>query len=74
MAANLIARAPLKVVRVIGSNLFRIALDELNDALQWERIADLNSITDPFLTGYHELLIPAPLPSPTNGGALGIFS
>lgn len=70
MLAGLLARAPIRVVRVIGGTLFRIALDELGDAEQWDRIADLNGLVDPWLVGYNVLRIPAPLPNLSNGGAL----
>lgn len=72
MAAGLLPRAPVKIVRVIGGTLFRVALDELGDAAQWDRIAELNGLVDPWLSGFVTLQIPAPLPNPTNGGALGI--
>ena len=50
--------APIKIRRTIGGTLFRIALEELGDATQWDRIATLNGLTDPWLTGYFELQIP----------------
>lgn len=50
--------ADMKVVNVAGDNLFRIAAVELGDATQWIRIAELNQITDPILTGVTTLLIP----------------
>ncbi len=59
--ATLVAPAPVRVVRIAGGNLFRVALDELGDATQWDRIADLNGLTDPWLNGSHTLNIPAPL-------------
>ena len=48
----------MKVVTVGGGNLFQIALQELNDATQWNRIAEINGLTDPFLTGITTLTIP----------------
>ena len=50
--------AEMKVITVAGDNLFRIAAVELGDATQWIRIAELNQITDPVLTGVTTLLIP----------------
>ena len=48
----------MKTVTVGGGNLFQIALQELNDATQWNRIAEINGIVDPFLTGITTLTIP----------------
>ena len=41
-----------------GGNLFRIAAEQLADATQWIRIAELNNVSDPMLTGVTTLLIP----------------
>ncbi len=43
---------------VAGGNLFQIAAQQLNDATQWIRIAQLNGLDDPMLTGVVTLLIP----------------
>jgi hypothetical protein len=48
----------LKTITVAGSNLFRIAAEQLNDATQWLRIAQLNGLTDPMLSGVMTLVIP----------------
>jgi hypothetical protein len=48
----------MKTVTVAGDNLFRIAAEQLTDATQWIRIAELNSLSDPFLMGVVTLLIP----------------
>ena len=48
----------LKVITVAGGNLFRIAAEELGDATQWLRIARLNGLNDPMLSGIVSLLIP----------------
>jgi hypothetical protein len=48
----------MKTITVAGGNLFQIASRELNDATQWIRIAQLNGISDPILTGIVTLLIP----------------
>ena len=47
-----------KTITVAGDNLFRIAAVHLGDATQWIRIAELNRISDPMLTGVATLLIP----------------
>lgn len=39
----------VKMLQANGGNLFRIALDNLGSALQWTRIAEANTIIDPFL-------------------------
>jgi nucleoid-associated protein YgaU len=48
----------MRAITVAGDNLFRIAAAELGDATQWIRIAELNQISDPVLTGVVTLLIP----------------
>jgi nucleoid-associated protein YgaU len=48
----------MKIVTVAGDNLFRIAAEQLADATQWIRIAELNNISDPMLSGVTTLLIP----------------
>lgn len=47
-----------KVVTVAGGDLFRIALLRLGDATQWNRIARLNGLSDPVLTGLVTLRLP----------------
>ena len=49
----------MRRITVAGGNLFRIAADELGDATQWVRIARLNKLKDPVLTGVMVLLLPA---------------
>jgi len=48
----------LKTITVAGGNLFRIAAEQLSDATQWLRIAQLNGLTDPMFSGVQTLLIP----------------
>ena len=48
----------MRTVTVAGSNLYRVAANELGDALQWWRIAELNGLSDPQLSGLNTLLIP----------------
>jgi hypothetical protein len=45
-------------VVVSGGNLFRIAAEQLGDGTQWLRIAQLNGICDPMLSGVQLLLLP----------------
>ena len=58
----------MQTLTVVGGNLFRIAAEQLGDATQWIRIAQLNSIADPVLSGVITLLIPDP--DPTAGGGI----
>jgi hypothetical protein len=48
----------LKTITVVGGTLFRIAAEQLGDATQWLRIARLNGLDDPLLSGVLVLLIP----------------
>jgi hypothetical protein len=48
----------MQTITVAGGNLFQIAAQYLGDATQWIRIAELNSIKDPELSGVVTLLIP----------------
>ena len=44
---------------VVGGDLFRIALQQLGDATQWNRIAAANGLNDPVLNGLVTLRVPA---------------
>ncbi len=48
----------MRQVTVAGGDLFRIAAEQLGDATQWIRIAQLNGLSDPMLTGVTTLRIP----------------
>jgi hypothetical protein len=54
-----------------SGNLFAVAAQYLNDATQWNRIATLNGMIDPFFTGPITLTIPPADPASGNGGILG---
>ena len=43
---------------VAGGDLFRLALVHLGDATQWNRIAAVNGLKDPVLTGLLTLRLP----------------
>ena len=58
----------MQALTVVGGNLFRIAAEQLSDATQWIRIAQLNGIADPVLSGVIKLQIPDP--DPTAGGGV----
>lgn len=47
-----------KTVTVAGGDLFRLALIRLGDATQWNRIAKLNGLSDPVLSGLVTLRLP----------------
>jgi hypothetical protein len=57
----------MQTIQVAGGNLFRIAMVYLSDATQWVRIAQLNNISDPMLSGTVTLLIPDQDPSAGGG-------
>jgi len=48
----------MKRVTMAGGNLFRLAMEQLGDATQWLRIAQLNNLSDPMLSGVVTLTIP----------------
>lgn len=54
---------------VAGGDLFRIALQQLGDATQWNRIAAANNINDPVLRGLTTLVLPNV--DATAGGGFG---
>ena len=60
----------MKTRTVIGGDLYRIALQELGTAEQWVRIAKLNGLVDPVLTGVVTLKIP-PVDKNAGGGVYG---
>jgi hypothetical protein len=59
-----------KTIIVVGGNLFRVAAEQLGDATQWNRIAVLNGLYDPFLRGITTLIIPPVDANAGNGGIL----
>ena len=52
----------------VGGNLFRLAAEQLGDATQWIRIAQLNRLSDPILSGVVTLRLP--VADPTAGGGI----
>lgn len=48
----------MRTLTIAGGNLFRIAAEQLGDATQWVRIAQINALLDPILTGLTVLKIP----------------
>jgi nucleoid-associated protein YgaU len=57
----------MRTITVVGGNLFQIAAEELGDATQWIRIAQLNNMSDPLLEGLVTLVIPERDPSAGGG-------
>ena len=48
----------MQTIQVAGGNLYRVAAQYLGDATQWIRIAQLNSLSDPMLSGVVALRLP----------------
>lgn len=63
----------IQKITVVGGNLFQLAARYLGDATQWNRIATLNGLTDPFLTTGSPITLELPPvnSSAGNGGILG---
>jgi nucleoid-associated protein YgaU len=59
----------MQTIQVAGGNLYHIAAQYLGDATQWIRIAQLNNISDPMLSGTVTLRIP-PVDSSAGGGVV----
>ena len=57
----------MKTITVGGGNLYRIALEQLGSAEQWNRIAEANGLIDPVLTGIVTLTIPDIDPNASGG-------
>jgi L-ascorbate metabolism protein UlaG (beta-lactamase superfamily) len=55
------------IITVVGGDLFHIAAQQLGDAAQWIRIAQLNGLSDPFLSGVTTLQLPAQDPAAGGG-------
>jgi hypothetical protein len=58
----------MRYITIISGNLFRVAAQQLGDATQWIRIAQLNGISDPRINGITTLLIPDR--NPDGGGGV----
>ena len=48
----------MRSLTTAGGTLFHLAADELGDATQWIRIAQLNKLSDPMLRGVLTLTLP----------------
>lgn len=71
--ASITTAVTARVITVAGGNLFQIAAEYLGDATQWNRIAQLNKLWDPFLPAdITTLTLPPVNPKAGNGGILGV--
>ncbi len=57
----------MQTMTIAGGNLFQLAATQLGDATQWIRIAQLNNLSDPMLSGVVTLLIPDQNPNAGGG-------
>jgi len=57
----------MTTITVAGGDLFHIAAVQLGDATQWVRIAQLNGLRDPQLSGITTLRLP-PVNAQAGGG------
>ena len=57
----------MRKITVTGGDLFHLAAQYLRDATQWNRIAQLNGMIDPEVSGLVTLLIPDVDPSAGGG-------
>jgi hypothetical protein len=48
----------MRTITVAGGDLFHLAAEYLGDATQWNRLAQVNGLTDPVLSGLATLLVP----------------
>ena len=64
------SRVTAQTITVAGGTLFQIAALYLGDPTQWNRIAALNNLIDPVLTGVVTLNLPPFDPSAGNDGIL----
>ncbi len=60
----------MRTITVAGGDLFHIAAEQLGDATQWIRIAQLNNLSDPMLSGVVTLELPDV--DPNAGGGIAV--
>lgn len=66
------ATIPAATVHASGTTLFQIAMAQTGTPLQWVAIAELNGLTDPWITAATDILIPPVFPTGTPTGILGL--
>jgi len=59
----------MQTITVVSTTLFQLACQYYGDATQWDRIAALNDINDPWLSGLTMLTLPSVQTAP--GGVIG---
>jgi hypothetical protein len=72
MTEYIAATVPAAIDRVSNTTLFHVAMLNNGDPLQWVAIAELNNLTDPWIFGNQEVLIPPVFPTGTQTGILGL--
>lgn len=72
MSTVILEIAEQRTVTVSSDTLFAVAARELGDAAQWTRIAKLNGLTDPWITGPVSLKLPALDPKTSYDGVLAL--
>jgi nucleoid-associated protein YgaU len=60
----------MKTITVAGGSLYQLALQYLGDATQWARIAEVNGLIDPEISGIVTLQLPQ-VDSSAGGGIYG---
>lgn len=65
------ATIPAQVLPSSGTTLFHIAMLQVGDPLQWVSIAELNNISDPWITALQNISIPPVFPTGPQTGLLG---
>lgn len=70
--STILAAKTARVVTVPPGNLFEVAAIYLNDGTQWNRIAKLNGMLDPFFDVVTTLSLPPVDSAAGNGGILGV--
>ena len=60
----------MRSITVSGGTLFDVALQYLGDATQWVRVAALNGISDPWLSGM--MVLRLPVVDASAGGGIGL--
>ncbi len=71
MSGYIAQTIPAKVIRESDTTLFRVAMQQTGDPLQWVAIAQLNGMIDPWIVAEQDILIPPVLPSGEQTGILG---
>lgn len=73
MASYVAAGVPAQIVRVSSTTLYQVAAEYLGDAMYWTRIALMNGLSDPWITGLVELRIPVQSADWPTDGILGAW-